>query len=254
MRTRPLTVIPFSDLHGYLFDPKTLPECDVACCCGDFVPLEYQNDDVRSIAWFCLEFIPWVDKLPCKHFILVAGNHDFFMEHIMLSPIREDGSRKCRTASEVLKKLLPGNNKGNHSKLIYLRDNSTTIEGITFYGTPWTTGLPGWAFSCTEEELEGHLEQMPRKVDVLLTHMPPTLGNVGTVCQQRCFNTGIDYSSGALAKAMMSREISYAFCGHVHTGNHSGYEYKEGSSVCNVSVKDENYRVVTQYFRKYEIL
>ena len=79
-KTKTLRVVALSDLHGYLPRPEEFPECDVACCCGDFVPLEYQNDDVASIAWFCLEFIPWVDKLPCKKFILVSGNHDFFMD------------------------------------------------------------------------------------------------------------------------------------------------------------------------------
>ena len=249
-----LKVVPFSDIHGYLFDPETFPKCDVAGCCGDFVPLEYQNDDVSSIAWFCLEFIPWVDKLPCKKFILLSGNHDFFMEHIMLGPIREDGSRKCRTAAEVLKKLLPGYNKEKH-KLTYLRDNSVDIEGKKFYGTPWTTGLPGWAFACTEEEFRDHLEGMPKKLDVLLTHMPPAIGAVGTVLQQG-WNYGRDFSSKVLAKAMLERDISYSFCGHVHSGCHVVCSYGENNKdnqVVNVSVKDEEYKVQTFYFPIFEI-
>lgn len=265
-----LKVVPFSDLHGYLFDPKSLPECDVACCCGDFVPLEYQNDDVASIAWFCLEFVPWVDKLPCKKFILLSGNHDFFLEHIMLGPVREDGTRKCRTALEVLKKLLPGNNKGKH-KIVYLRDSSVEIDGKKFYGTPWTTGLPGWAFACTEEEFADHLTQMPKVFDVLLTHMPPSLCDVGTVLQAGR-GYGRNYSSQTLADAMLKREIKWTFCGHVHSGNHvpGFYGFEESSKdvddlhgstiiddrvqrVVNVSVKDEDYRVQTYYFPVFEI-
>lgn len=254
-KTKTLRVVALSDLHGYLPGPEEFPECDVACCCGDFVPLEYQNDDVASIAWFCLEFVPWVDKLPCKKFILLSGNHDFFMEHIMLGPVREDGTRKCRTASEVLKKLLPGDNKGKH-KLIYLRDSSVDIEGKKFYGTPWTTGLPGWAFACTEEEFAEHLKQMPKKFDVLLTHMPPAIGEVGTVLQQG-WNYGRDFSSKALADAMLERDIKLAFCGHVHSGYHLptlyGPERQPQSQVVNVSVKDEDYKVQTHYFPIYEI-
>ena len=101
-----MIIVPVSDLHGYLPDSESIPECDVVTISGDFVPLEYQNDDVASIAWFCLEFVPWTDALRCKKAILVAGNHDFFMEHIMLGPIREDGTRKCRTASEVFRCIM----------------------------------------------------------------------------------------------------------------------------------------------------
>lgn len=252
-KEKKLKVVPFSDIHGYLFDPETLPECDVACCCGDFVPLEYQNDDVASIAWFCLEFVPWIDKLPCKKFILLSGNHDFFMEHIMLEPVCEDGSRKRRTAVEVLRKLLPGNNKGKH-KLIYLRDSSVCIEGRKFYGTPWTTGLPGWAFTCTEEEFGEHLKGMPEELDVLLTHMPPAIGEVGTVLQSG-WNYGRDFSSKVLAKAILERDISYSFCGHVHSGCHVPLHYgmDDNSQVVNVSVKDEDYKVQTFYFPVFEV-
>jgi len=259
-RKEKLRVVPFSDIHGYLFDPKTFPDCDVACCCGDFVPLEYQSDDISSVAWFCLEFIPWVDKLPCKKFILLSGNHDFFMEHIMLGPVQKDGPRKYRTAVEVLRKLLPGYNKGRH-KLIYLRDSSVEIGSKKFYGTPWTTGLPGWAFTCTEEEFKDHLRGMPKKLDVLLTHMPPALGEVGTVLQ--CgWNYGRDFSSKVLAEAMLERSILYSFCGHVHSGCHVPFVYgTEGSvgdqtnlpQVTNVSVKDEDYKVQTFYFPIFEI-
>lgn len=255
-----MVIVPVSDLHGYLPDPESVPVCDVVTISGDFVPLEYQNDDVASIAWFCLEFVPWTDALRCKKVILVAGNHDFFMEHVMLGPVREDGTRKCRTASEVLKKLLPGNNKGKH-KLIYLRDNSVEIEGKKFYGTPWTTGLPGWAFACTEEEFAEHLKQMPKKFDVLLTHMPPSFGDIGTVLQHG-WNYGRDFSSNALADAMLERDILYTFCGHVHSGCHVASLYGVDDSndeqhrphwIANVSVKDEDYKVQTYYFPTYEI-
>ena len=247
-----MKIVAVSDLHGYLPKPEDIPACDVVCICGDFVPLEYQNDDVASIAWFTLEFVPWTDKLNCKKVIFVAGNHDFFMEHVMLGPEREDGSRKCRTASEVLKKLLPGNNKGKH-KLIYLRDNSVEIEGKKFYGTPWTTGLPGWAFAVTEEDFAELLKQMPKKLDVLLTHMPPRVAEMGTVLQQGCYNYMSNYGSNILYEKMLDRDIHYTFCGHVHSGRHIPVDYKNNNWVVNVSVKDEDYKIRTFYFSVFEI-
>jgi hypothetical protein len=247
-----MKVVPLSDLHGYLPKPEQVPECDVVTISGDFVPLEYQNDDCKSIAWFCLEFVPWTDKLPCKKVVLVAGNHDFFMEHIMLGPVREDGSRKCRSASEVLSKLLPDHHKGQH-KIVYLRDNSWEFEGKRFYGTPWTTGLPGWAFACTEEEFAEHLKQMPKKLDVLLTHAPASMYEMGTVHQHGAYNNGANHGSEALDRILGEREIGHTFCGHVHTGMHKPFQYKTNCWIANVSVKDEDYKVQTYYFPTYEI-
>ena len=251
-----MKIIAISDLHGYLPKPEEIPECDVVCIAGDFVPLDYQDDDCKSIAWFCLDFVPWTDKLSCKKVVLVAGNHDFFMEHIMLGPVREDGSRKCCSASEVLSKLLPDSHKGKH-KIVYLRASSWKYQGKKFYGTPWTTGLPGWAFSCTEEEFADRLKQMPKKFDVLITHMPPSIGDVGVVLEKGG-NYGRDFSSKALADAILARNIHYTFCGHVHSGNHIVSTYGIDNEtwqkwICNVSIKDERYVVQTYYFQEFDI-
>ena len=169
----------------------------------------------------------------------------------MYGPVREDGTRKIRTASDILRKLLPGNNKGKH-KLVYLRDNSVEIEGKLFYGTPWISDLPKWAFNKTEKELEGIFKNIPKKLDVLLTHMPPAIGSVGIVLQRGC-NYGSDYSSQALADAILSRQIKYSFCGHVHSGNHVLHEYKPECFIQNVSIKDEDYVVRTHYLQVIEI-
>jgi predicted phosphodiesterase len=71
-----MKVVAISDLHGHLPD---IPECDVLCICGDTFPIEAQDDQVMSTGWFYLEFIPWVESLPCKKVLLIAGNHDFIL-------------------------------------------------------------------------------------------------------------------------------------------------------------------------------
>ena len=120
MVEKKLKIVAISDIHGLL---PELPECDVVCCAGDISPLEYQKDQTQMVSWFCLEFLPWVEKLPCKKFILVGGNHDFFLQNIHRRLIDEsDGYRRYtwRSASDVMKKLLPGNLRGKYNKLIYL--------------------------------------------------------------------------------------------------------------------------------------
>ena len=241
-----------SDLHGHLPKWEDVPECDIVGLCGDNVPLDYQNDDVASIAWFCLEFVPWTDKLRCKKVLFIAGNHDFFLEHLMYGSIKDDGTRKMYSASDVLKRLLPGNNKGQH-KLVYLRDSSFKFEGKTFYGTPWITDLPGWAFNCSENYFkENILSKIPNRCDVLMLHMPPSMCNMGTVLQSN-YNYGTNYGNESLTDVLMKKQIAYTFCGHVHSGEHEVQEYKKGCKIVNVSIKDERYCLWNKEIIVYEI-
>lgn len=232
-----MKIVAISDIHGYLMKPSEMPEGDVLCICGDIVPLEYQNSTPKSIAWFCLEFIPWVDKLDYKKVIFIAGNHDFFLQNIAYSNNMPD---YLKDAKEVMQTLLPGHNYSLHKKLVYLFDNSYSYNGVTFYGSPWIADLANWAFFKTREGLTKAWYNIPKKVDVLLTHMPPATAYVGDVLQHGLFNTMASYGSQELSDAIASRKIKYAICGHVHSGNHKPTEVN-GTVYVNVSLKDENY-------------
>lgn len=224
-----MIVVGASDLHGYL--PKEMPDGQVLCLAGDTWPLDYQRDLVQSVAWFCLEFLPWADNLPYEKIILVGGNHDFLLAQLS----------KNYNPSEVLKKLLPGNNKAQHN-IIYLCDNSVEIEGKRIYGTPWISDLSNWAFYKSHEDLANTFDRIPKKLDVLVSHMPPRFGNSGVVLQKDVFNTGANYGSQELAEAIDRRNIKWAIHGHVHSGEHNPIE--QSNTMCaNVSLKDENYVV-----------
>ena len=241
MEEKKLKCIGISDLHGDLPD---LPECDVVCCAGDISPLMIQDDQTSMVSWFCLVFIPWVESLPCKKFILVGGNHDFFLQGIH-KRITGLNSYKWRTASEVLKKLLPGNLKSKYNKLVYLCDSSFEYEGRRFYGTPWIRDLQGWAFYLDNESLIEKFNNIPKKCDVIITHMPPKIEGLGEVIQGGCFNTGADYGSPELAEVLKTRDFKYALCGHVHSGQHLPVEL-DGKKLVNVSLKNEDYNY--QYY------
>jgi len=251
-----MKVVAISDMHGFLEKPENMPEGDVLCICGDIVPLDYQSDYEQSIAWFCLEFVPWTDSLPYKKVIFVGGNHDFFLEKMHKKPFMQlvqdvDGEhyetwyKFDSSSSRILKKLLPGNNKGKH-KLIYLCDNSIEIEGKTFYGTPWIQDLERWAFYLPEDQLQEKWNKIPKKLDVFMSHMPPKYKGVGEVLQRGQYNTSADYGSQTLADAIIERDIKFAISGHVHSGCHQLQESSEGHYLANVSIKDEDYKV--QYY------
>lgn len=234
--------VAISDIHGFLEKPSKMPNGDVLCICGDIVPLEYQSSYERSIAWFLLEFVPWTDKLPYKKVIVVAGNHDFFFERLHKKgySLEYDKEKDCtvehytwRSPSDVLKCLLPGNNKAKH-KLTYLCDNSIEIEGIVFYGSPWVN-LRGWAFHQNSEGIRDKFSKIPKRCDVILTHTPPKFAGLGQV--HSYLN---DYGSQELADMLAERQFKYALCGHVHSGQHS-VVCQQDKHYANVSIKDEDY-------------
>ncbi|CAM9666607.1 unnamed protein product, partial [Discosporangium mesarthrocarpum] len=64
------------------------------------------------------------------------------------------------------------------SNAIYLEDSGAVVEGLKFYGSPWTNSChmvsftpPG--FSCRGDKLKEMWAKIPAGVDILLTHMPP---------------------------------------------------------------------------------
>ena len=241
MEEKKLKIVGLSDIHGLL---PELPECDVVCCAGDISPLDYQSDQTQMLGWFYLVFLPWVESLPCKKFIMVAGNHDFFLQNIHRRLI--DSSDGCmrytwRSPGDVTKKLFPGMLKGKYNKFVYLCDSSFEYEGKRFYGTPWIADLSRWAFYLDNDSLMEKYKNIPKKCDVIITHMPPKIEGLGEVIQEGCFNTGTDYGSQELADVLKTRDFKYALCGHTHSGQHLPVDL-DGKKLVNVSLKNEDYK------------
>lgn len=229
MSDQKIKIACISDIHGHL--SKDIPKCDILIIAGDILPLDIQRDSLRSISWFLLDFKPWTDSLSCDKVIFIPGNHDFLFEEI--------GPDSNRAPSEVMKKLL-GNHKSK-SKLVYLCDNSYKYKGRIFYGTPWIPELKQWAFYKDHEGLTEKFKNIPKKLDVLITHCPPSIGLAGTVLQQN-WNYMCNFGSVELSEAIMMRDIKWSISGHIHSGLHRP-EYIYNTNIVNVSLKNEDYKV-----------
>ena len=155
-----------SDTHGLL---PNIPECNIVLIAGDIVPLRMQRNTPQSLSWFKKEFLPWVEKQPCKKVILVWGNHDFVGEALYKYPcpgFPENGSHEDRL--EEIKKVLGLEG----TKLEILLDSSTEFMGLTFYGTPWCPNLYNWAFYKNSNDLTGVFKKIPENIDFLISHSP----------------------------------------------------------------------------------
>jgi Icc-related predicted phosphoesterase len=228
-----LRIVAMSDMHGEL--PVEVQKCDVVVIAGDIIPLNIQRNIKASAKWFKEAFINWANNLPCQKVILVAGNHDFWME-------TERWQKDYPLVPSVEYSV-----SDQDEKIIYLRDSGYEFNGYKFWGSPWVDGLPGWAFNTDTEVQATHFDKIPRDTDVLITHAP-AYGDVGTVLQ-KCWNYNSNYGSIALRNVLEEGDcqIKLSFAGHIHSGLHAGE--KIGNTMCyNVSIKDENYRYVYEPF------
>lgn len=130
----------------------------------------------------------WLNNLPHEHKIVIAGNHDFCLED----------STKRREAEAML------------FGCTYLHDQSVTINGIKFYGSPYQPWFYDWAFNMKRGgPLQEKWAQIPADTDVLITHGPPFGFGDRT---ERGERVGCE----DLAQAIARVQPRYHLFGHIH--------------------------------------
>ena len=219
-----------SDLHGRLdgFE-EAASNADVVAVAGDFAQLKGRGSwhiyDQKK--WVQKKFIPILEKLCDVQFVIVPGNHDFCVE-----PTR------CRSMS--------ANGQDMHldwpENVHFLLDSSCEIDGFKFYGTPWVPPISwSWAFESDLQRLKEKFSNIPEGLDFLITHCPPFLGRECDV--DRSIQTDSEhFGSYALAEEILAKKPSYAICGHIHSGDHTGHLFGD-TMVFNVSRLDERYDI-----------
>lgn len=137
-----LRLVLLSDTHG-LHGHINVPEGDVLIHAGDLCNTDSEQDVLR--------FAAWIDRLPHRWKVVIAGNHDGFFQ-------RQPGLARAYLESGV----------------IYLQDSGCEIEGVRFWGSPWQPCL-NWAFNLPRkgQAIREKWNQIPMDTDVLITHGPP---------------------------------------------------------------------------------
>ena len=193
-----------SDLHGYVPSPAAqaiVDKADAVCICGDI-----QSRAMHTFAWI---------NAQKKPVVLVPGNHDWFLYDPAGAP----------------------SNWGFKPHVRVLIDSGCELDGVRFWGTPWSPIFFDWAFMLPPEGLREKYAKIPEGIDVLLTHSPPRIprSRIDMVEGRR------DHCGSAeLAEAVLRARPRHLFCGHIHTGDHT--PVRLGSTLCrNVSYLDEQY-------------
>jgi predicted phosphohydrolase len=130
-----------ADTHGH-YREIDIPDGDIAIFAGDLL----LNGELPDLE----DFNDFLYRLPHKHKIVIAGNHDFCMERY------------------------PGKSRSLLTNAVYLQDQAVTLMGIKFYGSPWQPEFMNWAFNLPQgEPLKQKWDLIPPDTDVLITHGPP---------------------------------------------------------------------------------
>lgn len=158
-------------------------------------------------------FLKWFDSLPYTNKIFIAGNHDFYFEV---------------ASSDSIQELLD-----QYPSITYLKDSEIIIDGIKFWGSPYTPEFNNWAFNMNDSELIEHWNKIPDDVDVLITHGPPY--NI----LDKTYYTNENVGCKALLIKLQTIKPQVHVFGHIHEGR--GLIEQDGITYINASSVDIHY-------------
>lgn len=203
-----------SDTHEQ-HDAIVLPPCDVLVCSGDFTNMG-EPARVAEFARWCARALR---EQPVRHVVVIAGNHDLSFDGSRREAndgAREEGIAALRAAGAV-----------------YLEDDGCEIEGVSFWGSPWSMRFFDWAFQIDDEEHDRKIwSRVPSGVDVLITHGPPQ----GVL--DRTYDGRHVGSPWLTQTAERVRPRVHAF-GHIHEAR--GIAVRHGTTFVNACTCDARY-------------
>ena len=197
--------VAISDTHCRHQNLK-LPKGDVLLHAGD---ISYRGEKSEV-----LDFLNWFCKLPFKHKIFIAGNHDFYFE---------------KETQKRIQNIIP-------EGVNYLADSGVEINGINIWGSPVTPWFFNWAFNRKRgAPIKKHWDLIPPGTDIVLTH-GPVYGIHDTVINDR--HVGCQ----DLLATLQIIKPKVHVCGHIHEA--TGDVKRGGIRYINASILNESYEMV----------
>ena len=214
-----------SDTHG-LTDGMVLPHGDILVHAGDFSNVGSRQDVVK--------FNDFLSKQPHKHKIVIAGNHDVSFDAANYAKLQPQFHARTPVDPIEVKSLL--------TACTYLEDSACEVEGLKFYGSPWSPWFGGWAFNAERgEPIRKFWTAIPSDVNVLITHGPP-IGH-GDLCSDSQRAGCVDL----LCEIQTRIRPNVHVFGHIHEGygiTTDGVTKFVNASTCTLRYKPTNSPIV----------
>ncbi|WP_417514535.1 metallophosphatase domain-containing protein [Marinobacter sp.] len=211
-----MRIVCISDTHSKHEEINHIPYGDVLIHAGDslgFGSLSNLED-----------FDKWLGTLPHPNKILIAGNHDTCFE---------DNPEEARNLVK---------------NAIYLEDSDVVIDGLKFWGSPWTPEFFDWAFNARRGlQLFDKWQRIPLDTDVLITHGPPA-GILDLVVTHR--GEAQVGCNDLLRRIFELKNLKAHVFGHIHSGY--GTEIRKSdrevrfvnASICTERYQPSNHPIV----------
>lgn len=188
-----MRIVAISDthgMHGRMSHP--IPDGDVLIHCGDMTG-HGTLPQLSAVA--C-----WLGEQPHKYKIAIAGNHDAF----------------CESNPPLTKELFW------ERGVDYLCDEEKIIEGVKFWGAPWTPNFCDWHFMPwrNSPEMQAKWDLIPDDTQVLITHGPPH-GILDKYIEPHYIEeAGREHVGCELLRARIRKlnNLKAHFFGHIHEG------------------------------------
>ncbi|XP_055704128.1 UPF0046 protein C25E10.12 [Phlebotomus papatasi] len=242
-------VVCMSDTHGLTpYIKFDIPDGDIFVHAGDFTRCG-KLDEV-------MEFNAWLGRLPHKHKLVVAGNHELSFDETFQTVHNLSSDRRRHTGTALIDEIPTlGNTKESLAEAVqtqnvkrqltncvYLQDEGIELYGLNFYGTPWQPEFCKWAFNLPRgEPCLAKWNAIPAEVDVLISHTPP-LGHGDLCC------SGVRAGCVELLASVQQRiKPRYHVFGHIHEGygvTSDGKIIFINASTCDINYLPNNPPVV----------
>src|SRR5690554_271138 len=131
-----MKIVCISDTHSLHRRIPEIPDGDILIHAGDSLGQGTQEN--------LADLNDWLGTLPHRRKIVIAGNHDWVFQE----------------APELARETL--------THAIYLEESGVELEGLQFWGSPWTPQFLDWAFMLERgQTLRGKWQLIPKNTDVL---------------------------------------------------------------------------------------
>lgn len=143
-----------------------------------------------------LLFVKWFWKQKVKHKILIPGNHSAYIY------------KNQEKAKEICKE----------KNITLLIDESITINGVKFYGAPYTEKFFNWYYMMDKEEIHKSFDKIPEDTNVLITHGPPygILDLAPSPITGKIENAGSKALLERIEKLRKLKNLKLVCFGHIH--------------------------------------
>lgn len=168
---RALRAVCISDTHGLRLEKSQIPDGDLLIHCGDLTKLG-THDEVQME-------VDWLNTLPHKHKIFVAGNHDGWLDSAIRTKVDEEQAEILEETSQD-----PSENGINWGNICYLQNSGVTLNfqngrSLRVHGVPQVPALEP-AQTIHAFEYFDTPKSAPRRpcpvepaTDILVSHSPP---------------------------------------------------------------------------------